>query len=967
MTVFKKNGTCCHVGIYAVFMSVFFDLALAYTQMIPKSCNDWYQIVSYQPNFDEALYDGFYTIEVDGEEKQVYCDMSCNGGGWTLLITASSSAGFASGGLLETNPDDPSLENDYSILGWADTIKSTGLVGNVQYRLDAFRTSPGRYGGIWEVPHTYSFNSTSPYQLSTLVEKFDDDWEIGYGAVQNRMPWIDATNRMLTTSDLLFDSLWGTVAVETGGVVVGYDPAPWIESRLPQPGKIWYWMREPRRGNRLSKMVNRCGVGITTPVVIDTRAADGLVGWCQSFSGSTCCDDITATGWCNNECDCDNCVRFGLDLATMANFTRDNGTCSAPIEEAPMAETPIRDFNATWFLQNLDDVTLTSDMTQLITAITAVVEISNDILQVILEQPGLVDRKTGLDLIHGIDGFAERVAEKLPSGEEIREVSQNVVLEVVSMSNEAVAEGWSFYDGVEEGQFIQVNGDDLKEIVDVYGTGVNDSVVMIGAWYRDMYDIIGGSVAYAADDSGKTFLTTDILSLSVTLNGHLVSLPVTYQLQTTNGSEFGQCNSLKESCAYLDFMTNNSEYVYSLAVWRSGGCRAVNVSDELVQCYCTHTTNFAVLMTVVPIEISFVHQKILDLIVYIGSSISIGAIVITFVMYIYLGSSLSSERMTIHKNLMVAIFIVQILVLSSDTASIHVVTCKMVAIVLHYSCTALFLWMLVEGVHLYRQVITVYGSETSWLKYYYTICWGTPAVIVGICLGVRWQDYGSDKKLQDHDCTGDPYIGWCWLSADHGLIWAFAAIAIFIILANVIVLGAVVKVVITAAKMTQAKEYDHAKAGVKSALMLLPLLGTTWLLGLFAVDNETIVFLYLFAILNSLQGLFVVLFHFVFNSEVRAALRRKLEKRAAEKGSLTFGLSTMEQSRTRATNAMSRATKSSSVNVVKVEEIEPEGMKDFSITDKTGGVIVTRVGGSPCSNTSFNTVETELPNTPLVD
>ncbi|XP_070554696.1 adhesion G-protein coupled receptor D1-like [Ptychodera flava] len=269
---------------------------------------------------------------------------------------------------------------------------------------------------------------------------------------------------------------------------------------------------------------------------------------------------------------------------------------------------------------------------------------------------------------------------------------------------------------------------------------------MIGAWYRDMYDIIGGSVAYAADDSGKTFLTTDILSLTVTLNGHLVSLPVTYQLQTTNGSEFGQCNSLKESCAYLDFMTNNSEYVYSLAVWRSGGCRAVNVSDELVQCYCTHTTNFAVLMTVVPIEISFVHQKILDLIVYIGSSISIGAIVITFVMYIYLGSSLSSERMTIHKNLMVAIFIVQILVLSSDTASIHVVTCKMVAIVLHYSCTALFLWMLVEGVHLYRQVITVYGSETNWLKYYYTICWGTPAVIVGICLGVRWQDYGSDKK-----------------------------------------------------------------------------------------------------------------------------------------------------------------------------------------------------------------------------
>lgn len=35
--------------------------------------------------------------------------------------------------------------------------------------------------------------------------------------------------------------------------------------------------------------------------------------------------------------------------------------------------------------------------------------------------------------------------------------------------------------------------------------------------------------------------------------------------------------------------------------------------------------------------------------------------------------------------------------------------------------------------------------------------------------------------------------------------------------------------------------------------MLMPLLGTTWVLGLLSVNSDTVVFQYLFAIVNSLQ------------------------------------------------------------------------------------------------------------------
>lgn len=40
-------------------------------------------------------------------------------------------------------------------------------------------------------------------------------------------------------------------------------------------------------------------------------------------------------------------------------------------------------------------------------------------------------------------------------------------------------------------------------------------------------------------------------------------------------------------------------------------------------------------------------------------------------------------------------------------------------------------------------------------------------------------------------------------------------------------------------------------------IVLLPLLGLTWVFGLFAVDKNTVVFAWLFTVFNSLQVLFV--------------------------------------------------------------------------------------------------------------
>eukprot|EP00057_Strongylocentrotus_purpuratus_P014205 XP_011668679.1 PREDICTED: probable G-protein coupled receptor 133 [Strongylocentrotus purpuratus] len=67
----------------------------------------------------------------------------------------------------------------------------------------------------------------------------------------------------------------------------------------------------------------------------------------------------------------------------------------------------------------------------------------------------------------------------------------------------------------------------------------------------------------------------------------------------------------------------------------------------------------------------------------------------------------------------------------------------------------------------------------------------------------------------------------------------------------------------------------RAKHGVKACVILLPVMGLTWIFGVMWYDQSTMVFMYLFVIFNSLQGFFIFIFHCLLNSEVRRTFQRK--------------------------------------------------------------------------------------------
>ena len=83
--------------------------------------------------------DGVYKINPTGsQEIMAYCDMSRDGGGWTLLVASHTNSWKAQNVRLR-NENFPQLYGDYSILKHADVIKDNiNIVGSkFEYRLEA--------------------------------------------------------------------------------------------------------------------------------------------------------------------------------------------------------------------------------------------------------------------------------------------------------------------------------------------------------------------------------------------------------------------------------------------------------------------------------------------------------------------------------------------------------------------------------------------------------------------------------------------------------------------------------------------------------------------------------------------------------------------------------------------------------------------------------------------------------------
>ncbi|XP_052239707.1 adhesion G protein-coupled receptor L3-like isoform X4 [Dreissena polymorpha] len=296
--------------------------------------------------------------------------------------------------------------------------------------------------------------------------------------------------------------------------------------------------------------------------------------------------------------------------------------------------------------------------------------------------------------------------------------------------------------------------------------------------------------------------------------------------------------------------------------WDTSGCRVLSSEHSSATCRCTHLTNFAVLMS--PIIQSNVNTKDLDIISIVGCSISLAGLGLTVIVHIVLWKYVGKRRVAVLLNLSIALIISYVMFIGGIDRTENKIVCTTVASLLHYIYLVVFSLMLVEGIDIAVSILIVFKTKSK-LKWMLTASWVAPAVIVGTTLGVtKTEGYGNEQS--------------CWLTIKEGVIWAFVGPALLVVLVNFVILVIVIRATLRSYAMAKKSTVERSKSAVRCLVVLLPLMGLTWVLGVFYLDESMAWVQYAFAVCNSLQGFVIFLFHCAFNKTLWKAYKTKQQR-----------------------------------------------------------------------------------------
>ncbi|XP_009458981.1 PREDICTED: G-protein coupled receptor 126 [Nipponia nippon] len=336
----------------------------------------------------------------------------------------------------------------------------------------------------------------------------------------------------------------------------------------------------------------------------------------------------------------------------------------------------------------------------------------------------------------------------------------------------------------------------------------------------------------------------------------------------------------KPTCVFWDMNKNGGN-----GGWNPAGCQVDAESNENeTVCLCNHLTHFGVLMdlqrTVTQIDPR--NTKVLTFITYIGCGISAIFSAATLLTYIAFEKLRRDYPSKILMNLSTALlFLNLIFLLDGWIASFDIDgLCIAVAALLHFFLLATFTWMGLEAVHMYIALVKVFNTYIR--RYILKFCiigWGLPALVIAIVLASANTNashvYG--KELYGKDANGQGGDDFCWIKNEVVFYVTCAGYFVIMFLMNVAMFIVVmVQICGRNGKRTNRSLKEEILRNLRSVVSLTFLLGMTWGFAFFAWGPLTLPFLYLFSIFNSLQGLFIFVFHCAMKENVQKQWRRHL-------------------------------------------------------------------------------------------
>ncbi|XP_029980194.1 adhesion G protein-coupled receptor G3 [Sphaeramia orbicularis] len=315
--------------------------------------------------------------------------------------------------------------------------------------------------------------------------------------------------------------------------------------------------------------------------------------------------------------------------------------------------------------------------------------------------------------------------------------------------------------------------------------------------------------------------------------------------------------------------------------WSTEGCDTTIVGTDYI-CSCNHLSFFAVLVNPILTVDTRSAEKI-SYINYIGSALSVFFTAVTLIIYIFLQRRRPEKAIGVHIQLTLALFCLHLIyLLSSLTVTEDGRICKALGLVLHWSLLATFTWTVLEGFHLYLLLVRVFNIYVRrYLLKLSLVGWGIPTLVVTVCgiLGVygRFTVNLSDDNTPSQKSSPDLIGQICWVSSQFPqklLVIFITAVAFpcLVILYNSCMLGVVLF------KMWGLRKGDGAFGGDSSwkkidkqrrsrlwkdattVLGLSCVLGLPWGLAATTYFSSNILpGVYIFTVLNSLQGVFMFL------------------------------------------------------------------------------------------------------------
>lgn len=329
----------------------------------------------------------------------------------------------------------------------------------------------------------------------------------------------------------------------------------------------------------------------------------------------------------------------------------------------------------------------------------------------------------------------------------------------------------------------------------------------------------------------------------------LVKVNETIRNVTLQFDKLNNSLSLNPQCVFWNFTLFDG-----LGAWANEGCTFVSDINNRVTCTCNHLTSFSFLMaTNIPGDL----KEPLAIITYVGVGISLASLVICLIIegYVWKAVTRNSTAYMRHVSIIntalslliadICFIIAASLVEEDETVSVG--PCSATTFFMHFFYLALFFWMLVSGILLFYRTVMVLShmAKSTMLAIGFCLGYGCPLVIAVVTVAVTAPGDGYVRKREV-----------CWLKWNETkTLLALVIPALTIVFINILILLVVLFKLLRrgVGDSPPADEKQTLAVIARCVIILTPLFGLTWSLGVGTMVSQDKGIHIAFAFFNSLQ------------------------------------------------------------------------------------------------------------------